>query len=272
MPANEHLRNKWGAAGFSTGVGSAIVIPPPPKGFLPAYHFVSAEYGISNIVFGRLKVARFSDLNDPFELFAHSDIDKKASGLIADHKTKLDASHGLLCFSADWVDPVLWSHYAAMHRGICLGFEVAENLVKRVDYTKDRMTGLIEPTAVTIGKNLSDLLIATKFKSWEYEHELRVRVDLSTTKREGHLYFYPFGSQLRLTLVVLGSLCDLSVKAVSDLTAKYYPDAVTIKARLAKKSFNIVPKEKTISSVAAEPGALKARQSHGPKVILDLPA
>jgi hypothetical protein len=246
MPANEHLRKEWGSAGYSTGVGSAIVIPPPPKGFVPAYHFVSAEYGISNIVFGRLKVARFSDLNDPFELFAHSDIDINVRRLIAEHKSKLDATQGLLCFSADWVDPVLWTHYAVRHRGICLGFEIDEKLVKRVSYEKERMTGLIQSTSATIDKNLSDLLLATKFKSWEYERELRVLVDLAKAEQEGDLFFYKFGSQVRLTLVVLGSLCGLSVEAVRTFTKKHHPDAVAIQARLANKSFNVVPKERTI--------------------------
>jgi len=30
---------------------------------------------------------------------------------------------GLLSFSESWKSPVLWSDYAAGHKGICLGFE-----------------------------------------------------------------------------------------------------------------------------------------------------
>ena len=70
MPLNNHLRALWRERGYPDGMGSAAVVPPPPKGIRRLYHLTSAEYAISNIVFNRLKVARFSDLNDPFELSA----------------------------------------------------------------------------------------------------------------------------------------------------------------------------------------------------------
>jgi len=38
-------------------------------------------------------------------------------------KERLIGKLGLLCFSRNWHNPVLWSHYADKHRGICPGFD-----------------------------------------------------------------------------------------------------------------------------------------------------
>ncbi len=70
MPMNDALRAEWKKAGYHTKMGSAAVVPPPPKNFIRVYHLSPAKYAISDIEHGRIKVARFSDLNDPFELMA----------------------------------------------------------------------------------------------------------------------------------------------------------------------------------------------------------
>ena len=70
MPYDESLRKKWVEAGYQSNMGSACVLPPPPSDFIAAYHFAPAEFAVSDIALSRLKVAKFSDLNDPFELIA----------------------------------------------------------------------------------------------------------------------------------------------------------------------------------------------------------
>lgn len=51
-------------------MGSDMIAPPAPSGFVRGYYLTSTDYAINNISLGRLKVARFSDVNDPFELLA----------------------------------------------------------------------------------------------------------------------------------------------------------------------------------------------------------
>ena len=52
-------------------MGSAIAcLPPEDSSLLRLYHLTIAEHAVSDIALGRLKVARFSDLNDPFEVIA----------------------------------------------------------------------------------------------------------------------------------------------------------------------------------------------------------
>ena len=230
-------------------MGSAAAAPPPPKGFRRVYHLSSADHAISNIVFNRLKVARFSELNDPFELLALSFKGNALGKPARAYKDKLDQEQGLLCFSADWKDPVLWSHYAAMHTGICLGFNLKETLAIDVSYEQKRISGNAGRGVTVIDDGLAHQLLSTKFKSWKYEQEIRVSVMLADMAEQGSLFFYRFGKQLELAEVILGSLCSLKVGEVRELTSLHHPNAVTFQARLALGFFGIVPKESTVLPV-----------------------
>jgi hypothetical protein len=104
MPMNKHLCALWEQRGYPK-MGSAAVVPPPPLGFRRLYHLMSADYAITSLVFKRLKAARFSDLNDPFELLAHRSAHRSDREVFSAHKAKLNDEIGLLCFSENWVDP-----------------------------------------------------------------------------------------------------------------------------------------------------------------------
>ena len=145
--------------------------------------------------------------------------------------------------------PIGWTHYAAKHRGICLGFDLKKTLAKEVTYEQARLARKIDHFTA-IDDKLADLLLCTKFASWEYEQEWRVPVTLANMAREDQLYFYEFSNDdLRLVEVILGSLCSLRVEAVRALTNAHHPGAVTFQARLASHSFNIVPREKTVPHI-----------------------
>jgi hypothetical protein len=247
MPYNEHLRRWWIERGYLPTMGSAAVVPPPPDGFRRLYHLTSSEFAISAIVFSRLKVARFSALNDPFELLARSALNGHAPGLLA-KKRQMDHENGLLCFSEDWTDPVLWTHYGARHTGICLGFDLEEGFAKKITYQDDRLND-----GHLVGKTdneILDLLLYTKFESWRYEREWRVLLDLNETASEGALSFFSFSDKLKLTEVVLGADCTLSIEAVRKLLSIHHPDATAVGTRLAFGSFAIVPLERTIVDIS----------------------
>ena len=88
------------------------------------FHFIGAEYGLEDLRMRRLKVATLHELNDPFELFGVSLADESVRRAFAAMKDQLASNRGLLCFSRDWHNPVQWSHYAAKHTGMCLGFDI----------------------------------------------------------------------------------------------------------------------------------------------------
>ena len=112
--------------GYPKGMGSAKFLPPPDRDFIRAYHLTSAEHGISGISLSRLKVARFSEVNDPFELMALNSHNREIRRLLRRFKVSQNSKTGLLCFSGNWTNPLLWSHYANKHKGICLGFDLRQ--------------------------------------------------------------------------------------------------------------------------------------------------
>src|SRR5437762_4637776 len=115
------------------------------------FHLTHAEYALSNIALGRIKIARIADLNDPFELLAANlGNNKDLRRAMREWRSELHKTKGLLCFSRDWESPVIWSHYADKHRGICLGFELSDKLVEEVKYVEDRL-----PVPLAAGKRFA---------------------------------------------------------------------------------------------------------------------
>jgi Protein of unknown function (DUF2971) len=246
VPLNKKFRQLWIDAGYDSNMGSAEVVPPPSGHRRRVYYMTSAEFGISNIGLGRIKVARIADLNDPFEFMAVNFREREKRVLISDFKDRQDSVFGLLCFSGNWIDPVLWSHYGDKHRGICLGFDVATTLVKAVDYAPDRRLQKFDLPEGELDNNLQSKLRFTKSEHWSYEKEWRVFVRLENMLCEKRVYFYPFDHYLTLTEVILGIECSLSLHAVRQLTASRYPRPVTFKARRSVKGFAVVPDDDTV--------------------------
>lgn len=247
MPMHKEYRREWVKAGYGSVMGSAEVVLPPPPEFIRVYHLTSSDHAIDNIERGRIKVARFRDLNDPFELLALSLAERSIRTVVKDFRVSFDGNTGLLCFSANWTNPVLWSHYGDKHRGICLGFNVRRTIVEKVDYADTRLRRLSDDSDPN---HLSDaqqrLLRRTKYKHWIYESEHRVFVTLSDAVLERGLHFRPFDADIVLKEVILGPQCTASFDAVRRLTTSHYAGAVTFQSRLAYKFFAVVPNEKTV--------------------------
>lgn len=247
MKMHQEYRAKWAAVGYKPTMGSAAVVVPPAPEFLRVYHVTSAEYGISDIALGHLKIARFSDLNDPFELMAmrfRADSRNAASNF----KLEIDSHTGLLCFSADWKNPVLWGHYGDKHRGLCLGFNLRRNRAEQVLYEDKRLLEELSDGQAPdlLDPQLQTLLRRTKFSSWSYEEEQRVVIPLSETTKFGSLHFFPFGSDLELAEVILGPRCNLPLESVRSLVNRLHTGVTTFSSRLADGHFAVVPEESTV--------------------------
>lgn len=248
MPLHKEYRQLWKRAGYTDGAGSAAVVKPPPAGKFRAYYFTSAEYAISNIALGRLKVSRFSDLNDPFELLALKSNRSKARDLSQVLREKYDKESGLICFCKDWMSPPMWSHYAATHRGICLGFDLSRSAVLNVVYEDDRVPDSLPdlPEIDDVSTALRKKLSRTKSTHWEYESEVRIIFPLAKSQKEGNLYFKPFGDDMTLKEVILGPICQLPLAGIRNLVSSLRPGVAVFRSRLAWKTFSVVPMESTI--------------------------
>jgi hypothetical protein len=246
MVLTEKFKAGWRDAGYTRGCGSMHAAPPPANGFKRLYYLTGPDHALSNIVFGRIKLSRFSDLNDPFELLGTNFGHKETKAAVRSHKAKINNTFGLICFGEDWVDPVVWSHYAAKHRGIALGFDVDERLAKPVTYQTKRLDKKIPTGATAVTKSIAELLTYTKFESWKYEREWRILTPLDKGEIEGGLYFLPFSRRLRLMEVILGPTCDFSVAKMRELVDQHHADVTTFQARLADRSFRIIAKGRTV--------------------------
>lgn len=162
-----------------------------------------------------------------------------STGSLGNTKSK---TTGLLCFSANWTNPVIWSHYATKHKGICLGFDLCRSIVEKVEYADERLRAALpdDKDPNTIPEAIQDRLRRTKSRDWQYEQEIRVFVDLTKATSENGLYYWPFDENLRLAEIILGPRCDQKLSAIATLVAATSPGAVVFKARLAFRSFRVV--------------------------------
>lgn len=242
MPLNKNLRSLWLDAGYPEGMGSSTVVPPPPSSLLRVYHLTSATHAINSIAMRRLKVSRFSDLNDPYEAMGVMWRRIELRSRIKAIRDKWDNQLGLLCFSSNWTNPVLWSHYGDKHKGVCLGFDVPRPSAKEVRYRPDRIDiKVADLDRLESETEAPEEVLLTKFKHWEYESERRVLLNLRDCVEEGSLYFSSFSPSLALTEVILGDLCPLDQNAVRSLSAALPAPPVVFRARLAGKSYGVVP-------------------------------
>jgi len=203
---------------------------------------------MSDISLRRMRISRVRDLNDPFELLAVRADSKEIRKGLRGWIDEFNRSNGLLCFSKRWNSPVLWSHYASKHRGMCLGFDVSDELLQDVQYTKDRL-----PLRFVDGnpdKGLEEefvrALLYTKYLHWAYEEEVRTFVRLDHSAIENGSYFQTFDSALALGEVILGPLCELPIERVRNLVHSVYDHVPVIKARLAFKWFDVVADERSV--------------------------
>jgi hypothetical protein len=198
-----------------------------------AYHFVSLGHGLDDLRQRHLKIAQIDDLNDPFELFVFKQSDRRFRQANRATKQELAQQHGLLCFSLDWHNPLMWSHYADRHRGLALGFDVDQQILKQVSYIENR------PFPNKIDIEVAHSLLFTKYAGWNYEREARIYTSLEDRDPKTGLYFGEFGEQLVLREVIAGPLCEVTEQELRNATGSTTKVKFR-KARLAFKTFRVV--------------------------------
>lgn len=205
------------------------------------YHFTALRHALAALANQRLKVALIDELNDPFELLCTNLAHKKARKAFVAFKNYQAKRTGMLCFSRGWHNLLLWSHYADKHRGVALEFEIHQDLIEEVRYTKTRTT-LDVPAIMKSGGFTEDhaaMIYATKSDHWRYEDEVRVSVALKDCIKDGDLRFEPFSDLLRPVGVIAGPLCSVTTAQIAQSLPRQTSLLMT-RSRLAFKSFNVV--------------------------------
>lgn len=205
------------------------------------FYFTTEQYGLKAIRDSRLKVARINELNDPFEFLGLSLKTRDERNVLRKWKKGLSNQFGMICMSSTWQEPLLWSHYADKHQGLCLEFDLTldhtfikvnyvEERQKLHDFSKEHLEDLTEADILT--------MLRTKFKAWEYEAEYRSFIRLEDADPVSGLYFLDFSAGLTLAQVIVG---ERSTVTRDKLAHVICDDAVpSIKARAGFKKFEVV--------------------------------
>jgi hypothetical protein len=99
-----------------------------------AYKFLSVQCGLKSLYERRLKIARLDELNDLFELVPFTFSDEGERWAVEQTRLELGKRYGIVCFSADWSNPVIWAHYSDKHRGVSLGFDIQDERTRPIKY------------------------------------------------------------------------------------------------------------------------------------------
>ncbi len=207
------------------------------------YKFISTPYGISNLQNRQLKVSTVDDLNDPFDLAPVDTSDPAISSAMDGLVVYLRETVGILCFSRNWDNLLLWSHYGASHTGVCLGFDIADH-EPGPNYDTDV---LYQPNVLQIrdpedlSPDFADRLLRTKHESWSYEQEVRMFVGLNNPPDANGLHWIGFGPQLELKEVIVGSQCHPTLsKEVQEAVRTYGEEVKCWWAGMRRDAFLLV--------------------------------
>lgn len=205
-----------------------------------AYYLTSKDWALEALKNRRLKIALFNDMNDPFELLGAELKTRKEKEELKQLKEETNATIGALCFSRSSDNPVLWSHYADKHRGICLGFDIPDERAHEIKYQGERLRGIEKEFLEGESEILGRKLLTTKFEHWSYENEVRMILKLEDAVQEGEFYFYPFCGELRLREVIAGVRCDMTLDKLERKLSEKDKKVAISKAQLAPDEYKIV--------------------------------
>ncbi len=224
--------------------------PPTDQKHICLYRYLKADYAVLALRNRELRVSRLSGLNDPFEFtfalpyvhptWPHSKVDEALGFLVRD----FDQKFGIISFSAQITDPVIWSHYSDSHQGIALGFDVnIDDTLFQMRYPATRPTVDVQEFSklphLKLREKMREILSA-KAPSWSYEVEYRVFVDLASSRKEGSDLFHDIPENC-LKHVVLGMRCKKQETELREiLSESNYADVRVSRARRCHTHFRVL--------------------------------
>jgi hypothetical protein len=182
------------------------------------------------------------EFNDPFEFSLYDSylIDKKGKARNLTHiqfanvmKYKdLINSYGVVCFSSNNHNTLLWSHYADHHKGMCLVFDLDEENTKKL-YKVKYQESFAEINYDDDSQILEEIkkLVTTKSIEWEYENEYRqIFIEKNT------LYKYPG----KLVEIIFGCRSPFEdIKMVTNIAISKNPNIIISKMHMDSAQFSL---------------------------------
>jgi hypothetical protein len=217
------------------------------------YRYMRDEAAIKTIEARAFRVSRLTELNDPFEWRIGIEgyapeleeaLDKQMDGFVE----ILGQDMGIICFSKEIKDPVLWSHYTNVHRGIA--FEVNVNVspdlvatLHEVDYDKPPITIPLQRLPQMSNSELGELVMnfyKQKSRSWRYEQECRFVIDLKACRPDGGGFLWDKMPPTFITRAIIGfrsSIAEPYLRQALDLNG--FQHTQILKAKRSLKTYDI---------------------------------
>lgn len=157
------------------------------------YRYINKQFGFDAIRDQRLKVSRYSQLNDTSELSlcVKGPTNKKHQ---RQQIERFDGEGSIICMSGVFNSPLMWGQYADNHNGVALIFDVDPEKWHPIFYTVTRPN--LEMFGKTRYRELSQLDLRAiglmKSTEWTYENECRTHIPLTDTTGENNLHFASF--------------------------------------------------------------------------------
>jgi hypothetical protein len=202
----------------------------------------------------RIRLSTFDKVNDPFELLAMSQNDKKSRRKfrwLYEHWVK---TYGFISMSETWRSPLMWAHYGKNHTGVCLGIEVSASRAMKVSYEPSRLKMLLDASKLetAVDEDIIRTVATTKFKEWEYEREWRLLEWLESPDPETGLHYLEFSPDFELREIILGARCERPMSAIREQVYCNTGKIVMKKARPAFDTFRMV-QQRQLTSITISP-------------------
>jgi hypothetical protein len=141
------------------------------------YKFCSLnEFSRDIIITGKFFFSDWEKMNDPmegyFQYYTHEHTQQEIEAIYTE-KNK----YGISCFSKEYTEILMWSHYADNHRGICIEVEIDNKLCKKENIKKQNIKYLetIQMLIKDDGTSPDTIeLLGKKINKWKYEKEVRM--------------------------------------------------------------------------------------------------
>lgn len=204
------------------------------------YYYTASKYALESIRKKRIKVSRIEDLNDPFEMLACDISDEFIQKVFTMTRKDLDKKAGIVCFSKDWHNTLLWAHYGDKHKGICIGFDIDSRFTEEITYIKTKWS--IEDLNTSDKEQMKKILLFSKYEKWEYENEIRAGFALDEEQKENGMYFSDFDQALMPKEIILGCRNKTTPKEIRSALdeGNYNHHIKVIQTKVASREFSII--------------------------------
>ncbi|WP_027244837.1 DUF2971 domain-containing protein [Leisingera daeponensis] len=179
------------------------------------FYFTSPDHLLGNLRENKIKVSEFKKCNDVFELASVELKDKQTRADQQAWSEELSRELGLICFSQDWRNQLMWGHYSKSGKGVCLVVDVLVEELQRVKYLPRRKTSNGVPFPSSSDPAFRQFC-SQKSHHWSYEKEERLFVDFRSkgvfSTKDGR--FLQMGDEVQLVGFINGPQPEFSAKEI----------------------------------------------------------